>query len=135
MVNYIVVSLASGIIFGILDGIINANPLAKKLKDSFKTIRRKSINIPAGFIIDIFYGFIMAGAFIVLYNSLPGASAFVKALFFAILIWFFRVFMNLSSQWMMFNISVKTLIYNAVTGLIEMIVITFFYALTLNITP
>ncbi len=31
MIRYIIVSIVSGILFGILDGVINANPLARRL--------------------------------------------------------------------------------------------------------
>gem|GEM_PF-6004375 len=31
MIGYIIVSIASGVLLGILDGVINANPLARRL--------------------------------------------------------------------------------------------------------
>jgi hypothetical protein len=52
MIRYIVVSIVSGILFGAMDGLINANPLAQKLYEVYKPITRASLNIPAGIGID-----------------------------------------------------------------------------------
>jgi hypothetical protein len=60
MVRYVVVSLASGILFGFMDGVINANPYARKLYKVYKPIAKTSINVPAGVVIDLVYGFLMA---------------------------------------------------------------------------
>ena len=134
MLRYILVSLSSGVLFGIMDGIINANPVAQRLYSVFEPIARKSINVAAGIVIDIVYGFAMAGIFLFLHKSLPGESGLIKGLAFGILIWFFRVFMQAASQWMMYNISVKTLIYSLTCGLFEMLVLGLLYGLTLRST-
>ena len=70
--RYIVVSIVSGILFGVLDGLINANQLARRLYEVFQPIARTSINVPAGLVIDLVYGFVMAGVFVLFYQSLPG---------------------------------------------------------------
>src|SRR5512135_2458617 len=98
MVRYIVVSIASGILFGILDGVINANPLAQRLYEVYKPLARTSMNPVAGIAIDLVYGFVMAGVFLLLYNSLPGETGVVKGVSFAGLVWFFRVVMYAASQ-------------------------------------
>ncbi|MBN2533200.1 MAG: hypothetical protein JXB88_09930 [Spirochaetales bacterium] len=56
MVRYFIVSLVNGILFGIMDGVIHANPIAQKLFEVYKPIAKTSINAPAGIIIDIVYG-------------------------------------------------------------------------------
>lgn len=56
MINYIVVSVVSGILFGILGGLINANPIAKKLLEVYKPIVKSSVNVAAGMMIDLAYG-------------------------------------------------------------------------------
>jgi len=56
MTRYIIISIISGILFGVLDGIINANPLAQRLYDVYKPIAKTSINVPAGIVIDLVYG-------------------------------------------------------------------------------
>jgi hypothetical protein len=134
MMGYIIVSVVSGILFGILDGVINANPLAQRLFEVYKPIARTSINFLAGSAIDLVYGFIMAGVFLLLYNSLPGESGLVKGVSFALLAWFFRVVMSAASQWMMFNVPVKALLYSLVAGLGEMMILGILYGLTLNPT-
>jgi hypothetical protein len=56
MIGYIIVSAVSGILFGILDGVINANPLARRLYAFYKPIARTSINPLAGIAIDLVFG-------------------------------------------------------------------------------
>jgi len=115
-----------------MDGIINANPLATRLYAIYKPIARTSINVPAGVLIDIAYGFVMAGVFLVLYKSLPGELGIVKGLSFAFLAWFFRVIMSVASQWMMFAVPVGSLLYTAIAGLAEMLVLGLLYGLALR---
>jgi len=132
MTRYVIVSLVSGILFGVLDGLINANPLAQRLYAVYKPIARTSLNPVAGIAIDIFYGFVMAGLFLVLYNSLPGETGLVKGISFALMLWFFRVLMYVATQWMMFNVPVAALLYTLVTGLGEVLILGILYGLTLK---
>lgn len=132
MIRYIIVSLLSGILFGTMDGAINANSLAQKMFLVYKPIMKSSVNISAGIVIDIFYGFAMAGIFLILYNSLPGENGLVKGMSFAVIAWFFRVLMYAVSQWMLFNVSYMALLYMIVTGFIEMLVLGLFYGLALK---
>ncbi len=132
MVRYILVSAISGVLFGILDAVVNANPLAQRLNAVYKPIARTSINPLAGTVIDLVYGFAMAGVFLLLYQSLPGEIGLVKGVSFALLAWFFRVVMSAASQWVMFSVPVKTLLYSLVTGLVEMLVLGVLYGLTLK---
>ena len=132
MTGYLIVSVVSGILFGILDGVINANPLAQRLYEVYKPIARTSLNPLAGIVIDLVYGFVLAAVFLLLYKSLPGATGLVKGISFAVLVWFFRVVMYAASQWVMFNIPSEALLYSLVTGLGEMLVLGVLYGLTLK---
>ncbi len=134
MTEYIIVSVVSGILFGILDGVINANPLAQRLYAVYKPIARTSINPLAGIVIDLVYGFILAGVFLLLYKSLPGETGLVKGVSFACLVWFFRVVMYAASQWMMFNVTIEALLYSLIAGLGEMLILGVLYGLTLKPT-
>jgi hypothetical protein len=132
MINYIFVSLAGGVLFGIMDGVINANPLAQRLFEVYKPTARTVVNAPAGIVIDLVYGFVMAGVFLLLYKSLPGQTGLMKGLSFALLAWFFRVAMSAASQWMIINMPPKTLLYILTTGLCEMLVLGALYGITLR---
>jgi hypothetical protein len=132
MLKYILVSIISGILFGILDGLINANPIAQRLLAVYQPIAKTSVNLPAGIAIDLAYGFIMAGIFLLLYHSLPGESGLVKGISFALLVWFFRVAMSVISNWMTFDVPVNTLLYMLLTGLGEQLVLGILYGLTLK---
>lgn len=132
MRRYIFVSLMSGILFGVLDGIINGNPLARELFEVYEPISKTSINIPAGMLIDIIYGFIIAGIFLLLYKSLPGSTGLKKGISFALIIWFFRVVMYALAQWMTINVPVYTLVYIVLTGLVEMLLLGILYGITLR---
>ena len=130
--SYIVVSIISGILFAVLDGLINANPLALRLYEVYKPIARKSVNFVAGMIIDLAYGFILAGLFLLLYASLPGETGVVKGVSFALMAWFLRGVMSAAAQWMMFNVPMKTITYTLLAGLGEMLVLGILYGLTLQ---
>ena len=132
MLTYIIVSVGSGVLFGILDGVINGNPLARRLNEVYKPIARTALNLPAGIALDLAYGFAMAGIYLLIWQSLPGASGLVKGLFFGLFAWFFRVVMSAASQWMMFRVSAKTVLYGLATGLAEMLVLGVLYGLTLT---
>ncbi len=129
---FIIISIVSGILFGVMDGLIHANPLATRLYAAFQPISRKSLNVPAGVLIDLVYGFVLAGVFLLLYQSLPGETGVVKGISFAIMVWLFRVVMAVVSQWMMYTIPVRSLLYTAIAGMGEMLVLGLLYGLTLN---
>ncbi len=132
MVVYIAVSLASGILFGILDGLMNANPIAIGLYAVYKPIARTTLNMMGGILADLVYGFLLAGIFLLLYASLPGDTGLMKGISYAVLVWFFRVVMYVASQWVMFNVPETLLVYMLVAGLIEMLILGIFYGLTLH---
>lgn len=132
IIRYSAASIVGGLLFGILDGLINANPLARDLYKVYEPISRTAVNIPAGVAIDLVYGFVLAAVFLLLYKSLPGRSGLIKGISFALLIWFFRVVMAAASSWMMFNLPAATLIYTIVTGLAEMLVLGILFGLVLK---
>lgn len=132
MATYILISIISGVLFGFMDGLINANPYAQRLYEVFKPIARTKINVVAGMVIDLIYGFVMAAIFLLLYESLPGDTGFVKGLTYAGVMWFFRVVMMAATWWMMFDIPGKAAAYTLATGLGEMLVLGALYGLTLT---
>jgi len=132
MTTYVIVAVVSGVLFGVLDAVINANPLAQRLLEVFKPIARSSLNPVAGVAIDLAYGFVMAGTFLLLYQSLPGGGGLLKGVSFALIAWFFRVVMSVASQWMMFRVPGRTLLYSLATGLGEMLILGILYGSTLS---
>jgi hypothetical protein len=132
LITFTLVSLISGVLFGVLDGLINANPLAVRLYEAYKPIAKASVNFIAGIVIDLAYGFILAGLFLLLYPALPGASGLAKGVSYGLLAWFFRVVMGVISQWMMYTVARKTLVYTLLAGLVEMLALGILYGLTLH---
>ena len=132
MVRFIIISLIGGILFAVLDGLINGNPLAQKLMECYKPIAKPSINIPVGIAIDIFYGFVMCGIFLLIYNSLPSENPLIKGIAYGLIIWFFRVIMSVFTIYMTQKVPAKTLIYILLTGLAEVLILGMFYGLTIK---
>ncbi len=132
MVRYILVSLGGGILFGVMDGLIHANPLAVRLLEVYRPIARPAVNAAAGIVIDLVYGFVLAGIFLLLYRSLPGESGLIKGLSFGVLAWFLRVVMGALSEWIMYTVPGETLLYQAGAGLVEMLVLGILFGLTLR---
>ncbi|NQT62699.1 MAG: hypothetical protein HQ556_07050 [Candidatus Marinimicrobia bacterium] len=131
MSRYFIISISGGILFGVLDVVVNANPIAQKLYAAYKPIMRTRISPTLGTLIDLAYGFILAGIFLLLIQSLPGDTGVLKGLSYGLLIWFFRVVMYGATQYVMFNISLSLLFYIIVSGLLEMMIIGVFFGITL----
>ncbi len=127
MLRFFIVCIANGLLFGILDGLINANPLAQKLFDVYKPIAKEAVNMPLGILIDLVYGLVMGLIFLLVHKALPGDSGILKGLLFGGIIWFFRVFMSTMSQMMMYKVPAPVLIYTTLTGLAEMLIIGLVY--------
>jgi hypothetical protein len=53
MIAYIIISVISGILFSLLDGMINANPVAKRLYEVYRPIAKTSINTLISIVIDL----------------------------------------------------------------------------------
>lgn len=133
MIRFVLVSVCGGLLFGLLDGLVNANPLAVRLFEVFRPILRTSIPVTAGIAIDLAYGFLLAGFFGLLYASLPGRTGLAKGISYALLVWFFRVGMSAISQWVMYRIPVPTLLYSLAAGLIEMLALGILFGLALRV--
>lgn len=127
MLRFFIVCLANGLLFGMLDGIINANPLAQKLFEAYKPIAKEGINVPLGIVIDLVYGLVMGLIFLLIYKALPGESGILKGLLFGAVVWFFRVFMSTMTHLMMYKVPASALLYSALTGLVEMLIIGLVY--------
>lgn len=123
MTKFIITAVLTGLLFGLMDGLINSNPYALKLMECYKPIAKQSINVPVGIGIDLLYGFIISSIFILIKPNLPSEIGIIKGLSYGLGIWFFRVVMGVISSWMMFNIPIQTLTYVLLTGLLEMIVL------------
>ncbi len=132
MTRFFIVGLANGLLFGMLDGLIHGNSLARRLLEVYKPIAKTAINIPAGIVIDLAWGLIMGFVFLLLYDAWPGRTGLVKGLVFALVVWFFRVVMNAASTGMMFNVPAATLVYLVLAGLVEMLILGVVYGLFLK---
>ena len=131
--RFVIVSWACGVLFWIFDGIINGNPFAQKLYEIYRANLKTAFSIPKSFFIYLVYGFVMTGIFLLLYRSLPGGIGIAKGMSFGGIIWFFRGFMSVMTQWMLFGIPPKTMAYFALTGLFEALVLGMLLGMTLKI--
>lgn len=132
VLKYFIISIIAGILFGFMDALIHANALAEELFEVYEPISKEAVNVAAGIIIDLVYGFLLTGIFLILYRSLPGHSGICKGIFYAVILWFLRVLMNVVSSWMTQNIPFSTILYILLTGLVEMLVLGILFGLTLK---
>jgi hypothetical protein len=147
-IPYIIVSLLSGLLFGVMDGLINRsslairlysviegvinhNFLATRLYAVYRPIARTSINVPGGVSINLISGFVMAGIFLLFYRSLPGESGVAKGISFGLIVWFFQIVMYAASR-LMFALPIGSVLYMVIAGLGEMLVLGALYGLTLR---
>ncbi|MHB1319786.1 MAG: hypothetical protein ACYCYF_14330 [Anaerolineae bacterium] len=131
MGSTIIVGLASGLLFAILDMLINANPLARRLNALFLPIARQRVNPIVGLALDLIFGVVMAVLYVQLRPALGGTSDLARGLCFGSLAWFFRVVMSAASQWVMFPVPWRLTAYSLVAGLLEMLALGLLYGLTL----
>ncbi|NLG28275.1 MAG: hypothetical protein GX557_10215 [Chloroflexi bacterium] len=134
MGRYLIVGIVSGIVFGLLDGAINANSLGRRLNEVYQPIARPAINVPVGLVIDLAYGLALAGLFLLMHQCLPGSIGVVKGLCYALIVWFLRVAMGSVSHALMFRVPMQTTLYNLAAGLLEMLVLGVGYGLALRPT-
>jgi len=123
VIRYVVVSFLSGLLFVVMDGFIHANPFARKLFEVYRPLARTSVNAPAGFAIDLAYGFLLTGVFLLLFRSLPGETSVTRGLSFAVIVWAFRVAMGVAGEWMMMTVPFTVHTYRLLSGLVEMLVL------------
>lgn len=131
LLSLLIAGIAGGLLFGILDGLVHANPLARRLLAAWQPIARDSLNVPAGLAVNLLWSFAMAGIYLVLAPALPGPAGLVKGLAYGGLVWFFRVAMPVASNWLMFKLPGSTLVYTLAAGLGEMLALGLFYGLVL----
>ncbi len=117
-------------VFAILDGLLNANPVAQRLYAAYRPIARQSVNAPLGLLFDIVSGVVMAALFVTLMPALPGGWL-TKGLAFGVMVWFFRVAMGVAAQAVMFQVPGSALAYALITGLVEMGALGSLYGLAL----
>jgi hypothetical protein len=129
--RYLVTGAASGALFAVLDGVLNANPMAQRLSSYLKPLSRERMPVAAGLAVDLAWGFGMAGVFVLLYPSLPGHLGVWKGLSFGALAWFFRVLMRAGSDAVMLKIPAAAVVYQIVAGALEMALIGILYGLLL----
>lgn len=130
-----IVGVASGILFLLMDFVLNVNPLARRLNEPYRPIARREMRLLAPMIIDLAYGLLMAGIFLVLRPALPGSKVVGAGISFGLLTWFFRVLMAGISQWVMFDVPLRTHFYSIGAGLFEMMALGLFYGIAFKSFP
>ena len=123
MLNLLLASLATGILFGAMDAAINANPYARRLNTVYEPVAKTEINAVAGSLIDLVYGVVIVLVYLQLAPALPGATGLAKGLALGLGMWFFRVVMSAATTWMTHRVPPALLAYQLVTGLAEMLVL------------
>ena len=131
MIRQILVGLVAGVVFLVLDGLLNANPLAQRLYAIYQPIARPGVNAVAGSIIDLAFGVILVAMFLTLRPSLPGATSLAKAASFGLIVWFLRVCMRVAGEWIMTTVPLPTHAYTLVAGLVQVLIVCAIIALLL----
>ena len=131
MFRQMVVGLVAGVAFLILDGVLNANPLAQRLYAAYQPIARPSVDALAGSAIDLAYGLILAALFVMLRTSLPGETRLMKGLSFGLIVWFLRVVMRVAGEWVTTTVPVSAHAYTLLAGLVQVLLVGVILALLL----
>ena len=132
MTRFLLVGVGAGILFAFMDAVLNANPLAQRLNAVYKPVMKEKVDAVAGTLVDLIYGLVLGSIFLILYDALTGSTPFIKGISYGIILWFFRVVMNVASEWVTRKVPTELLLYNLVVGLAEMLILGILYGLTLN---
>ena len=82
----------------------------------------------AGTVIDLAYGVVRAGLYLLLRDALPGSNWSSKGLAFGVMLWFLRVVMQAATRWVMLRMPSFTVVYTLAARLLEMLVLGIFLA-------
>ncbi len=123
MLRQIIVGLIAGVAFLLLDGVLNANPMAQRLYAAYQPIARQSVNVLAGSAIDLAFGVLLAALFSTLRTSLPGRTKVAKALSFGLIVWFLRVCMRVAGEWIVMVVPAHVHAYTLAAGLVQMLIV------------
>jgi hypothetical protein len=135
MLRQIGVGLVAGLALLVLDGVLNANPLAQRLYAVYHPIARSSVNALAGSVVDLAYGVILAALFATLRTSLPGDTSLLKGVSFGLLVWFLRVFMRVAGEWVTTIVPPSAHAYTLLAGLVQVLLVAVMIALLLPELP
>lgn len=131
MLRKLLVGLAAGVALLILDGLLNANPLAQQVYAAYRPIARSSVNALAGSLVDLAYGLILVALFVRLRHCLPGRTRLTKGMSFGIMLWFLRVVMRVAGEWVTTTLPTSAHAYSLVAGLVQMLLVALLVALLL----
>ncbi len=123
MLRQVLVGLAAGVVFLVLDGVLNANPLAQQLYAVYQPLARPGVNALVGSAIDLAYGVILAWLFVRLAPSMPGRTRLAKGLSFGLMVWFLRVVMRVAGEWVVTTVPPATHIYTLAAGLAQVLLV------------
>jgi hypothetical protein len=131
MLRQLLVGVVAGAAFLALDGVLNANPLARRLYTVHQPIARPSVNALAGSAVDLAYGVILAWMFVALRASMPGQTSIEKAASFGLMVWFLRVCMRVAGESVMTVVPASVHAYTLVAGLVQALIVAGIIALLL----
>ena len=123
MLRQMIVGLVAGVALLVLDGVLNANPLARVLYAAYQPIARQSVNALAGSAIDLAFGVVLAGLFSLLRRSLPGRSRLTKAVSFGLMVWFLRVCMRVAGEWVVTVVPAEVHAYTLAAGFVQVLIV------------
>jgi len=123
MLRQVGAGIAAGVAFLVLDGLLNANPVAQRVYAAYHPIARSSVNAVAGSLVDLVYGLVLVALFLTLRHCLPGRTNPMKGLSFGAIVWFLRVVMRVAGEWVVTTVPVSAHAYSLVAGLVQTLLV------------
>lgn len=123
VLNLVLAGLVTGLLFGAMDAVFNANPPARRLHAVCAPVAKGETDAVAGSLIDLASGLVIAQVYVQLAPSLPGGAGLAKGMALGLGIWIFRVVMSVATTWMTHRVPPARLTYQLATGLAEMLVL------------
>lgn len=128
MVRYSLISVLAGSIMLVFDVVFVNNEFARRISIPLDPIRRKKNTFTRNLAVNISFGFIFAGFYLMSYRSLPGLpNSLFRSIYFAIMVWIPSFVFKAMSQWVEFDFPGKFLLYTVFSGFIKILSISILF--------
>lgn len=128
MVSYFLISVLAGSIMLIIDVVFVNNEFAKRISNPLDSIQRKNNKFARNLAVNISFGFVFAGFYLMSYRSLPGLpGSFFRSFYFASMVWILSIVFKAMSQWVAFDFPGKFLLYSVFSGFIKILSISILF--------
>lgn len=131
MFTYILVSILAGGVMLFLEEGSKTIPFARRWFASFSLLRRQENFRARRTIVEIAFGFVFVGFYILFYRALPLQPGLPRTFFFTLIFWIPTSVYKATSDWASFDVPADIHLYAVFVGLIKLLAVSLLFHFTL----